>query len=92
MPWGPYTEHIDRDGKLDSENGECCACDKTATHFVNIRSGPMRGTDIDTYYVCPRHIGIARKNLDRFYAHLRTKNRFLKRITDGPPSDAPLEE
>lgn len=73
---------LDNSGALTHrDKTECGCCDKPATHFVNVRHGPMCGSDIDTYTVCARHERMARSGLNRFFAHMRTKGEFLGRVT-----------
>lgn len=56
---------------------ECAGCDRPATHFVVVRSGPFRGSDMDDYDACQRHMSMAQQNLDRFFGHVRSKGRFV---------------
>jgi len=55
---------------------ECSACDQPAVGYVRIAWDYMRGND-DTEPVCQRHMDMAQNNLNRFFAHCRTKKSFL---------------
>ena len=59
-----------------SEPTDCCACDKPATAWVRIAGSYMRGDD-EFYSVCDRHRSIANDAPGRFFAHIRTKSRFV---------------
>ena len=58
---------------------ECDGCDKSAVGYLLVRHGPLRGTDIDAHPVCDRHLVIANDSLDKFFGHVRSKERFLGR-------------
>lgn len=73
--------YIQDDGSLKGEVGiECEGCDKPATHWVRLAWSYMRGED-ESAYACHRHFNMARDNLDRFLAHIRTKERFMSEKT-----------
>lgn len=85
----PLTKDDDGKPRPDMEC-ECCA--KPATGFVNVRWGPMRGSDIDSYNVCARHLGMANGDgaaFKKFIIHLRTKDKFVAKTKplDPPPAD-----
>ena len=49
---------------------ECKACDKAATHVVNVRYSNKR---TERHEVCPKHFNIAKNKLMVFLKHLRRK-------------------
>lgn len=55
---------------------QCCACGKPPVAWVRIAYDYMRGND-EFEDVCQRHYDMAGGNLSRFFAHMRTKDRFL---------------
>lgn len=64
--------------KFPTEGTECACCEKKPTHWVRISETHMRGED-DFYDICQRHLSMAHENIEKFFAHMRTKNKFLKR-------------
>lgn len=75
-------------GMYPSPKGECCACDQVATGWLRIAYDYMRGND-DFEDACARHWNMAKnpRSLDRFFAHMRTKSRFVanKATLSQPP-------
>lgn len=63
--------------KQGTPKKDCVACDKPATHNLCIEWSYMNGED-EYYPVCQRHLQIAQKNLNQFFAHQSTKDNFLK--------------
>jgi hypothetical protein len=66
--------------KIGKRDGvpECAACKQTATHCIRVKNGWFRGDD-DFYDICIRHLKmyLSYKNQDRFWAHVRTKDKFF---------------
>ncbi len=65
------------EGRLDQGTRQCDCCERVVTHVVDVQIDRFRGNDV-VYYVCPFHVGQAR----RFH----TFNKFLidyKGETDG---------
>ena len=66
----------------DAQSGaECCACDKRAVKSVRIAYSYMRGED-EFEPVCKRHFKMVENEEGRFFAHMATKERFLKGATN----------
>lgn len=80
-----FETHV-RDSGLyaKSPSGPCCACDKPTTHWVRVAFTYMRGED-DFFDVCHRHRDMAAEptQMSRFFAHVRTKERFLQAKAEG---------
>lgn len=55
---------------------QCAACDAEATHRIWVQVSWFRGED-ESEFVCARHKSMAEENIDRFYAHVRSKAEFL---------------
>lgn len=74
-----FETRIREHGALKKPAGEQCACcDKPATHWVRVASSPMRGED-DHFVACQRHhdMAINPVSMGRFFAHMRSKERFV---------------
>lgn len=64
------TGDFPRDGQ---EHGECCCCDQPATGFVVVQYTGERVSEP----ACRRHRKMATAGDGRFFAHKKTKGRYL---------------
>jgi len=55
---------------------ECACCQKPATHYIRWQFDYMRGND-EVYGACSRHLQMARDNQNRYFAHMRTKEKWV---------------
>lgn len=84
----PYTTPHET-GK--ARDGRCECCDQVAVGAVDVRWGPMRGSDIGCYNVCNRHLTMSKDyaQFAKFISHLRTKSKFMARKASSVSETTP---
>ena len=62
---------------------QCEACSNNAVASMRVQYSYMRGED-EVFWVCAKHIRIAKQNIHRFLAHCETKDSFIHKDKKEP--------